>query len=161
MKVGIIVHSKTGNTLFVAQKIMEKLKADGHLTTIEQIIATNDEETDIQKVELQNIPNVSDYDVLIFGAPVRGFSLSPVMKAYLLKCVTFNGKKVSCFVTQYFPYPWMGGNRAIGQMKSLCESKDAKVLNSSIVNWKNKNRDQMIIESVKKLSSINTLKAGK
>lgn len=154
MKVGIIVHSKTGNTLFVAQKIMEKLRADGHLTTIEQIIAYNDEETDIQKIELQNIPNVSEYDVLILGAPVRAFSLSPVMKAYLTKCAPFQGKKVNCFVTQYFPYPWMGGNRAIRQMKNLCKSKHAKMLGSSIINWKNKKRDQMIIESVKKFSSI-------
>lgn len=154
MKVGIIVHSKTGNTLYVAQKIMEKLRADGRLTTIEQIVASNDGETDIEKIELQNIPIISEYDVLLFGSPVRGFSLSPVMKAYLSKCGSLQGKKVSCFVTQYFPYPWMGGNRTIEQMKNICESKDAKMLASSVVNWKNKKRDQMIIECVKKLSSL-------
>ncbi|MDD4437090.1 MAG: flavodoxin domain-containing protein [Tissierellia bacterium] len=154
MKIGIIVHSKTGNTLHVAQKIMGKLKSDGHLVSIEQIIADNDSEIDIKKISLINIPNVSEYDALIFGAPVRGFSLSPIMQAYLTNCAAFNGKKVSCFVTQHFPYPWMGGNRAIEQMKNLCESKDTKMICSSVVNWKNKKRDKMIAETVKKLCDI-------
>lgn len=154
MKVGIIVHSKTGNTLHVAQKIVGKLKSEGHLASIEQIIADNDDETDIQKIKLQKLPNVNVYDALIFGAPVRGFSLSPVMQAYLSKCPTFQGKRISCFVTQYLPYPWMGGNRAIEQMKVLCESKNTKILCSSIVNWKNKKRDEMISETVNKLCDI-------
>jgi flavodoxin len=58
MKTGILIHSKTGNTLNVAEKIMTKLKADGHSASIERIIAANDEETDINKIQLTNIPNL-------------------------------------------------------------------------------------------------------
>jgi menaquinone-dependent protoporphyrinogen IX oxidase len=154
MKTGILIHSKTGNTLNVAEKIMTKLKADGHSASIERIIAANDEETDINKIQLTNIPNISDYDFVIFGGPVRAFSLSPVLQAYLLKCESLHWKKINCFVTQHFPYPWMGGNRAIEQMKKLCESKDAKVINTAIINMKNKNCDKMIAEAVEKLSCI-------
>lgn len=152
MKVGILVHSKTGNTLNVAEKIMQKLMADGYSASIEQIIAANDEETDINKIRLTNIPNISEYDFVIIGGPVRGFSLSPILKYYLLKCGALQGKKVNCYVTQYFPYPWMGGTRAIEQMKILCETKDAEVFDTAVINMKNKNVDKMIADAVEKLS---------
>ena len=156
MKIGILIHSKTGNTLNVAEQIMTKLKADGYLTSIEQITAANDDEADINKIQLTNSPNINDYDFVIFGGPVRGFSLSPVLQAYLTKCESLQGKKINCYVTQFFPYPWMGGNRAIAQMKELCESKNAKVMNTSIVNMKNKNCDKMIVDTVEKLSCIDS-----
>lgn len=152
MKIGILIHSKTGNTLSVAEKIMTKLMADGYSASIEKIIAANDEETDISKIQLTNIPNISEYDIVILGGPVRGFSLSPILQAYLLKCGSLQGKQVNCYVTQFFPYPWMGGKRAIEQMKSLCESKGAKVIDTAIINMKNKKVDKMIVDAVEKLS---------
>ena len=154
MKVGILVHSKTGNTLNVAEKIMQKLKTDGYTATIEQIVAANDEETDINKIQLTSNPNISQYDVVILGGPVRGFSLSPILQSYLSKCESLQGKKVKCYVTQFFPYPWMGGSRAIVQMKSLCESKGAEVIDTAIINMKNKNVDKMISDAVEKLSYL-------
>ena len=151
MKVGILVHSKTGNTLNVAKKLVEKFKSNGYLASIEQIVAENDGETDIKKIQLTNIPNISEYDIVIFGAPVRGFSLSPVMQSYLLNCEPLEEKKVSCYVTQHFPYPWMGGRRAIEQMKNLCIAKEAKVKDSAIINMTNKKRDKMIEDAVERL----------
>lgn len=156
MKVGIIVHSKTGNTLHVAEKIMNKITADGHSATIEQITATNDGETDINKIQLTNMPGISEYDVVIFGAPVHGFSLSLIMQSFLLKCESLHGKHVGCYVTQQFPYPWMGGNRAIEQMKGLCKTIDANVIDTAIINMSNKKRDKMIDDAVEKLSRIKT-----
>lgn len=156
MKIGILIHSKTGNTLKVAERIMTKLKANGYLASIEQITATNDDEADINKIQLTSSPNINDFDIIILGGPVRGFSLSPVLQAYLSRCESLQGKNINCYVTQFFPYPWMGGNRAITQMKKLCESKDAKVMNTSIINMKNKNRDKMVDNTVEKLSCFDS-----
>jgi len=39
VNIGIIVYSKTGNTLSAAQKLQEKLVAHGHVVNIEQITA--------------------------------------------------------------------------------------------------------------------------
>jgi flavodoxin len=113
MQIGIIVHSNTGNTLLVAERLMEKLSSLGHRVSIERVSAINDDEQDVQNIRLSKKPEPGAYDVLIFGAPVRGFSLSPVMRAYL-SGVTLSGKKTACFITQGFPSPWMGGNRALG-----------------------------------------------
>ena len=42
MKIGILVHSKTGNTYSVAEKLEERLLKEGHLVTFEKVIAEND-----------------------------------------------------------------------------------------------------------------------
>lgn len=154
LKIGIIIHSHTGNTLSVAQKLKEKLLAEGHSVSLEQVIAVDDQQVNQAKVEFANKPELDAYDVLIFGAPVRAFSLSAIMAAYLTQAASLQGKKVGCFVTQQFPYPWLGGNRSIRQMKKLCEAKGAQVVATGIVNWSSKQRQELISDTVQKLSNV-------
>ncbi len=151
MKIGIIVHSKTGNTLSVAQKIKQELLNAGHSVNLEQVTAVDEDAAAQGKVQLKNIPDVSSYDAVIFGAPVHAFSLSHAMKEYLSKTASLSGKKVSCFVTQQFPYAWMGGNSAVGQMRKACEAKGTNVLATGIANWSRKQREAKISDMVKKL----------
>jgi flavodoxin len=154
LKIGIIIHSHTGNTLSVAQELKEKLLAEGHSVSLEQVIAVDDQQGDKAKVEFANKPELDTYDVLIFGAPVRAFSLSAIMAAYLTQVASLQGKKVGCFVTQQFPYPWLGGNRSVRQMKKLCEAKGALVVATGIVNWSSKQRQEKISDTVQKLSNV-------
>jgi len=154
MNIGIIVHSQTGHTYSVAQKLMERLIAAGHSANLERIISAGTVRPGVKDVQLETRPEVDSYDALVFGAPVYGFSLSPVMTSYLNQIVSLKSKKVACVVTQFFPFPWMGGNRAIGQMKEICESKGAEVFGSAIVNWSSFRRHRQIIESVDRLSGL-------
>lgn len=154
MQIGIIVHSSTGNTLSVAERLKEKLSLAGHRVSIERVSAINDDEQDVQKIRLSKKPDLSAYDALIFGAPVRGFSLSSVMQAYL-SGVSLSGKKAACFITQGFPAPWMGGNRALGQMAELLKSKGAEPYGTGIVNWPNAaKRERLIGEVTERLSAL-------
>jgi len=154
MRIGIVVHSHTGNTLSVAQKIKEELSAAGHTVALEQVTAVNEDPSAAGNIQLKTAPEVDSYDELIFGAPVRGLSLSPVMKAYLSQLRSLSGKKVACFVTQHFPYPWMGGTRSVRQIKEICEAKGANVSQTGIVNWSHKERERKIEEVVKNLGKI-------
>lgn len=154
MKIGIIVHSHTGNTNSVAERFKEELLAAGHSAVIEQVTAVSDKEMNMEKIQLKTIPDIGAYDALIFGCPVRGASLSPIMAAYLSQASSLQGKKTVCFVTEYFPYPWMGGNRAIAQMKKICESKGAEVLETGIVNWSSRGRNKKIIDIAQKLCKL-------
>lgn len=154
MKVGIIVHSHTGNTLSVAERLKEKLHEAGHLVNLEQVIAINEDPSSTGNIQLKTIPDISAYNVLIFGAPVRGFSLSPVMKAYLAQLPEMPGKKIGCFVTQQFPYRWMGGTQAIKQLEKYCETKGKSIYETGIVNWSHKEREEKIIEVINKLSKF-------
>ncbi|WP_318509017.1 flavodoxin family protein [Bacillus sp. T3] len=154
MKIGVIIHSQTNHTYFVAQRLKEELSATGHSVSIVKIIAANDREQDINKIKLENTPDVSEYDGIIFGAPVRGFALSPILTAYLTGMNTLRGKKVECYVTQFFRYPWMGGNRAIKQMKNICEEKDANVIGTGIINWSSKKRKVQIEQMAEKQKQL-------
>jgi len=154
MKIGIVVHSHTGNTLAVAESLKEALLKAGHSAVIERISAVNENSSAGGKIELKNKPSLSGYDYLIFGAPVRAFSLSPVMKAYLSQVSSLNGKKASCFVTQQFPFPWMGGNQALRKFRAACAAQGANLVKTGVVNWSRKNRQEQISEVVKDLASL-------
>jgi flavodoxin len=119
MKIGIIVYSQTGNTSSVALKIQEALIKNGHSVDIEKIEAIRDEKQPALNIKLTKTPNVEKYDGIIFATFVEAFCLCPVMDKYLKQLKSLKDKKVALFVTQFFPYPWMGGNHAIKQMKKI------------------------------------------
>lgn len=139
MNIGIIVHSQTGHTLSVAEKLKQSLLLKGHSVTIERVTTVN-ESSRASNIQLQTIPIVEEYDCLFLGAPVWGYSLSPVMILYLTQLTTLKDKKIGCFVTESFPYPWMGGSRAVNQMKILCEQKGALASKIGVVNWSSRKR---------------------
>jgi len=154
MKIGIIIYSQTGNTLSVAKKIEEKLIAEKHNVILEQIQILGKAHPGSKDIKFKNIPDVSQYDKLLFGAPVQAFSLAIPMSAYLSQLNSLQGKKATLLVTQQFPFPWMGGSRTVRQMKKLCESKGVKIIGSEIVNWSKSTREQQIAEVVERLTGL-------
>lgn len=152
MKIGIIVHSQTGNTLSVAQKLQEKLTAAGHTANIEKISPADPKQTDPKKIQLEKLPDLGQYEALVFAAPVQAFSVSPVMKAYLPLLPSLNGKKVACFVTKGLVFKWTGGNHAISQLKNGIESRGGKVIDTDVIVWSGAGREKAIAEMVEKFS---------
>lgn len=148
MKIGLIVHSYTGNTLSVITKLQEALLADGHEAVIERVSAENEDPAAAASAKLALIPTTAPYDLLVFAAPVRGFSLSQVMKLYLDQLPLLTGKKVGLLVTQMFPFAWMGGKRAITQMRTACQSKGCEIAGTAIINWSSGRREQQIAAAV-------------
>ncbi len=144
MNIGIIVYSRTGNTLSVAERVRDAVAAQGHTAVIERITAENEDPNNKLPVRLKTVPDPAQYDAVIFGAPVQGFSLSPIMAAYGAQLPELAGKQAGCFVTQHFPKPWMGGSRAISQMRKLLRSKGAIIAETGIVNWTSKAREDQI-----------------
>lgn len=154
MKIGIIIHSQTGNTNLVAQKLRDELRISGHWVNIEKLKVVGELRPGAKDIQFEKVPALNQYDAIIFGSPVQAFSLSPVMKSYLDNITSLNSKKVVFLLTQFFPYPWMGGNHAIRQMKKICESKGAVVCGTAIINWSRPSRAKKIISSVGKISSL-------
>lgn len=148
MKIGLIVHSYTGNTLSVITKLQEALLAKGHDAVIERVSAENEAPSAAASARLALIPVAAPYDLLVFAAPVRGFSLSQVMKLYLDQLPLLTGKKTGLLVTQMFPFAWMGGKRAIAQMRAACQSKGCEIAGSAIINWMSGKREQQIARAV-------------
>ena len=152
MKIGIIVFTKTGNTLSVVEKIKEKLAAAGNEAVIEKIeLTSGDNDMDAKSISFGPLPDLGTYDSLIFASPVRAFNLAPAMKAYFAKVNEIKSAKTACFVTHHFPYNWMGASGAIAQMKALINARGGDVAATGIVDWSNKKREQQIDGLVEKI----------
>jgi flavodoxin len=132
MNIIIIVHSSTGTTRKFADRIADRLKEGGHNIKLTQI------ETDVPiksgtvrscaKFVITNLPDIKEYDAILLGGPVWGFSASPVIIACINALDDLKGKKVLPFVTMGFPFKFMGGNQAIGMMSRNAADKKATVL---------------------------------
>ena len=154
MNIGIILYSWSGNTLSVAEKLQEKLSAAGHSVALEQVSVVGERKRGDRTFELETRPDPGPYGAVVFGTAVEAFSLSPVLTAYLKEVESLEGKKVACLVTQAFPYPWMGGNRAVHQMRKLCQSKGATVVGTGVVNWAKSRREMTTDRAVDRLSGL-------
>jgi hypothetical protein len=154
MNIGIIVFSRTGNTLLVAEKIREAAAAQGHTAVIERIRAEHEEPNSKTPLRLTVLPDPTKYDAVIFGAAVEAFSLSAVLKEYLSRLPSLGGKPAGCFVTQHLTRPWLGGNRAIRQMRALCAAKGLDVRATGIVSWSSPAREAQIANVAAALAKL-------
>ena len=154
MNIGILVNSKTGNTLSVAEKLRDKLLALGHTVALEKVVASNDGEMDIQKIVISNPPSTQIYDMLVFAAPVNGFRLAFAMQAYLRDLPSLEGKRLAGFVTEAFPFPWMGGNQALKGMEKLVNAKGGTLIATGVVNWRSPDkREVLITRTIEKIAA--------
>jgi len=154
MNIGIILYSETGNTYSVSQKLKEKLVKAGHSVNIERLKVIGKVKPGTKDIQFESLPDIEPYDALVFGSPVQAFSLSSAMTAYLSQIKSLKDKKVAFLLTQFFPFPWLGGNRATGQMKKIGESKGATICGTAVVNWSKPGREKQITEIVEKLSKL-------
>lgn len=127
MKIGIIVHSKTGRTLSLGELIAVKLRKQGHTATLHHLTIEPDIDAPGKPFNITNPPDIAPYDALLVGGPVWAFSASPVAIAYLKTLGDLKGKKLIPFATMGFPFTFMGGARALGQMRKAAAVTGAMV----------------------------------
>lgn len=132
---------------------MEKLKASGNEVEVQQLRLAGGQQVSNKNSMIENPPHITEYDALIFGAPVQAFSLSKVMGIYLNQLPSLHNKKIVCFVTKGLPFNWTGGNQAISRMKKTIYSKNGLVSGTDIVIW-NKNREKKIDELIQKFVKL-------
>jgi flavodoxin len=106
MKACILYFSRTGNTKKLAETIAEALETDAvfDITSTEPTI-------------------VNDYEVIVFGTPVHGFSPSVESVSYVGKLPQGNGKQAALFCTCRL---WTG--RTFSKLKSELKKKGYKTV---------------------------------
>ena len=152
MKIGVIVYSQTGNTLKVAQALQSSLTDAGHETALLRVTVAPTDPKDMASPVLVDKPDPSGFDMLYFGAPVQAFSLAMAMKAYLAQMPGLNGKRVACFMTQHFPYRWMGGTNALRQFEAALKAKNASTSVCGVIHWSRKDRDAQVAQLLRTLT---------
>ena len=133
MRIGIIVHSKTGRTLALAQLIEKRLKRQNHAVTLHHLAIDPDIDSPGKPFRIVNAPDPAQYDALLIGGPVWAFSASPVVISYLKSLGDLKGKKLIPFATMGFPCACLGGNRSLGQMRKAAEANGATTLPGAVV----------------------------
>lgn len=154
MNVAIPVHSRTGNTRSVAELLGKTLESRGHAVRIIDVRAVGPSGNDDAEKPSDGVTALSGYDGIVFGSPVHAFSLAPDMEAFMKTLPPLNGKTVACFVTQAFPFPWMGGTRAVRKMAKLCRARGAAVSATCVVNWGRTCREKLVRRAVEKIASF-------
>ncbi|WP_027108023.1 flavodoxin family protein [Lacticigenium naphthae] len=148
MHIGMIIQSYSGNTLDVANLYKQVLEKNNHHVTLEVITTKNKNAQGNEPIELNHTPDPSLYDCLIFGAPVKGLSLSPIMIAYLTKMPSLKKKKAGIFITEYLPFAWMGGAKSLDQLSQLIEEHQGTVVYKHVINLETRRQPEKIIELI-------------
>lgn len=144
MNIGIIVYSKTGNTLLVAERTADALMQAGNQVKLHRFTAEMESAQSNKLVRLSHSPDPNGYDALIIGAPVQAFSLDPAMTMYLQQFAFTKKTPTYCFITQHFKKQWMGGNHAMKQLTSHLRAKGIAADSLGIVNWSGERREKQI-----------------
>ena len=106
MKACILYFSQTGNTKKLAETIAEALEIDA-----------------VFDITLTEPTVVNDYEVIVLGTPVHGFSPSAESVAYVGKLPQGNGKQAALFCTHRI---WTG--RTFSKLKGELKKKGYKTV---------------------------------
>jgi NAD(P)H dehydrogenase (quinone) len=151
MNIGLIIHSQTGHTLTVAERLKTELTGMGHEVDLVHLLPDKPA-TPGKLSDPILLPSLQQYDGIVFGSHAEGLSLAPAMKRAMDAMPSLAGKKVACLVTQYFRQPWLGGSRSVKQMSDLCSKKNGIVKSTATVQWKAEDRVARIEKAVSDLS---------
>lgn len=150
MKVGIVIHSQTGNTASLASKIAEALREKGHEAEVHLLRPVGVVKPSSKNIEFRRNPDLSEYDTILFGCPVWAFNASNVMIAYLNSLSMLKGKKVLPFVT-HGVFKFMGAKQAISRLSGLLDMMADEVLEGEMMFrffTENKKRTQETVNSI-------------
>lgn len=141
MTIGIIIHSKTGHTLSVAETLKDKFSSAGRSAVLLRI----EDQTDFDS-----------FDAILLGSHTEGFALAPEMAAYLsgLPASALSQKKTVLLITHAFPLHAMGGNQAMKGLRKLAEQQGAKVIAEEIIDWSRPGREKQIENAVNNIASV-------
>lgn len=155
MKIGLIIHSVTGNTRYVAEKLSKALADKGHAVDYKEVKTEGDAASGGKGIRFIEKPVVDECDVLIMGSHTEAFDLEPAMKQYLKGDLKMDCNKVICYATHQFPFPWLGGNRTVKKMQKLCREQGAMETFGVVIDWKpDKGRDERIKKAVDEILSL-------
>ncbi len=134
MKVGIFVYSQSGHTASFARAIADRLKETKIDYDIELISPYGIPKPWTGNISFRNIPEVKEYDILLFGGPVWFFGISKVLRKFFAEMDSIKGKTVIPFVTCGFSASF-GANRALKQIEEEVSFFQAEVLEGEALSF--------------------------
>jgi len=148
MKIVIVVYSETRNTYSVVEKIQARFHEDGHNVNIIELLVHDVK----NNKKLSSIPEIPTCDLLVFASPVQAFSVAVPMQEYMKNMNIPLNQKVNLLITQHFKKRWLGGNRALKQMRKYLSRFQANIEKEVDIHWSRNDRKTQIEAALKELS---------
>ncbi len=150
MNIGIIVYSETGNTLALCEQARDILTGYGQNVTLARI-TVHDVKLDRT---LRDAPAAGQYDLVILGTPVQGFSLPVPVREYLARAEFADGVKLGVLITQYFKADWLGGKQTLKQARDAFARFHPVFYGAGIVHVRSRKRDQQINAAMRAVTNF-------
>ena len=144
MKCQMIYYTMTHHTEEVITALKEALEKHNWDITLMPVKVSNPKEGDALKLQYTNSPKPSKNVITVFASPVQAFSLATPMKQYLRNLHDEIDAPAYYFVTAGLPKGWMGANRSIRTMQKFTQKNKAMPIESAIVHWGKKDREDQI-----------------
>jgi flavorubredoxin len=135
MKIGVFVHSKTGNTARLALAVTHALREKGHDVAVELLRPVGKVNPGSPHVEFRNLPDATGYEAVLVGGPIWAFSASPVVTSAIKQIPGLKGKKALYFLTSFLPGPVSGCKRAQARVSGLLQEAGSVVLEGCSLSW--------------------------
>lgn len=151
MKVGIIVHSKSGKTFLVARAIAEKFSGKNISAEVIRLKPQGEIHPGSKKITISEPPSLDSFDTIIFGGPVWAFNASPVITTFLKSTGNLNEKKLLCFITMGFPIAFLGGKQAINTMNKILSKSGGTIFPGEVftsLTIANKQKRDTLVEQI-------------
>ncbi len=154
MKIGIFIHSQSGNTAKLGLALTHALREKGHDVSIELLRPVNKVRATMRSVTFRNLPDVEEYDAVLVGGPILAFGASPVAVAFLKQLDSLKNKKALCFTTSGLPTFFSGAKRCLHKVNELFEELEATPLPGVALFWGIYCSKKKLDETVQTISSI-------
>jgi flavodoxin len=79
MKIGVFVHSQSGNTARFGLAITHALREKSQDVDVELLRPVGKVRPRARHIEFRTLPEIEEYDMLLFGGPIWAFNASPVL----------------------------------------------------------------------------------
>jgi hypothetical protein len=135
MKIGVFVHSKTGNTARLALAVTHALREKGHDVAVELLRPIGKVNPGSRHVEFRNLPDAADFEMVLIGGPIWAFSASPVVTSAIKQIPGLKGKRALYFLTSFLPPPISGCKRAHDLVSRLLKDAGSAQLEGCSLSW--------------------------
>ncbi|MCX7917062.1 MAG: flavodoxin domain-containing protein [bacterium] len=156
MKIIVIYLSLTGNTKKLAVKIYETLKSKNYDISLFEIACDKKKsffrncfDTLFEKkVEIEKVPNLSNYEIIFLGTPVWVGKITPYIRKFIEE-IDLTGKKVFLFTTYGSGFL---KDKAMNEFGKYVQEKGGKIIGK--IQIKGKKIDEKIEEIKKCLKEL-------
>jgi flavodoxin len=135
MKIGIFVHSQSGHTSTLGLAIVHKLREKAHDVDIELLRSVKRARPFMRHVELKKVPDINDYDIVVFGGPAWLTHPSPLLLSFIDEIPHLKNKKAFCFVITALPGGFSCGKGVLKKLNAKLDALGATVLEGEIYWW--------------------------